>query len=469
MGVKRLAEFIRSVIPADVFQLLFLGGLSCLLAAHGLRWWPEGLGFGSETRSDELGGLLYAAGFLFTDLFIFSAIAAYYVCFWPGKHPMRRVFWLVCVPAFFGLILMFGRIVYLSAPAPSVLESTDSVLGHRLRWAEAILWKLPEGFHFSVIGFILITIFVARMAFGTSTLPLALPGQSNLPADNSGKWRRMRILIFLLVGPLFLANIFATFLGTEVVLVFSSRVPTNWLAGLFLTLGSVVSFGVLLCFMGREERQQTLSSVRRFGANYFLLAVAFPVGIGTMIPFVEYLPARVEWAAHDFGTYGPPQLGSYFNVPEPWLLLLFFAALFEELIFRGLVQPRFIQRYGLYRGIFLVGIVWAAFHFFYDFSFSRATDLQVLERLGIRIFTCLALSFVFGWFTLRSGSILPATVAHTLYNVSLYSSPQPSSAASTTIRNALWAALAYLLFRYWPAKTEDSAEPVPELPSEGVV
>lgn len=284
-------------------------------------------------------------------------------------------------------------------------------------------------------------ILVARMAFGTSTLPLALPGESNLPADNSGKWRRMQILIFLLVGPLFLANIFATLLGTEVVLVFSSRVPTNWLTGFFLTLGSVVSFGVLLCFMGREERQQTLGSVRRFGANYFLLAAAFPVGIGMMIPFVEYLSARVGWA-HDFGSYGPPQLGSYFNVPEPWLFLLFFAALFEELIFRGLLQPRFIQRYGLYRGIFLVGIVWAAFHFFSDCSFSRATDLQVLERLGIRIFTCLALSFVFGWFTLRSGSILPAGVAHTLYNVSLYSSLEPSSARSSTMRNASWAVLA---------------------------
>jgi len=38
--------------------------------------------------------------------------------------------------------------------------------------------------------------------------------------------------------------------------------------------------------------------------------------------------------------------------PDPWLSLLFFGALFEEIIFRGLLQPRFIQRYGLYRGIF---------------------------------------------------------------------------------------------------------------------
>lgn len=465
--MKRLAEFIRSVIPADPFQLLFLAGVVCLIAAHGLRWWPEGLGYGFETY--ELGGPLYALGFFFVYLFIFSAMAGYYVCFWPGKHPVRRVFWLVCVPAFLGLVLMFSRIVYLSAPASSVLENTGGVLGHKLRWAEAILWKLPEGFHFTMVAFILIAIFVSRMAFGISTLPLTLSGESSFPADNSGKWPRMQILIFLLIGPLFLANILATLLGTNVILVFTSRVPTFSLTGLFLTLGSVVSFGVLLCFMGREERQQTLGSVRRFGPKYLLLGVAFPVGTAIMISLVEYLPARVEWAAHDYGRYGPPQLGSYFNVPEPWLFLLFFAALFEELIFRGLLQPRFIERYGLYRGILLVGVVWAAFHFLADFSFSRDTYLQVLERVGIRIFTCFALSFVFGWLTLRSGSILPAAVAHTLYNVLLYSGPQPSSAGSTTIRNALWAALAYLLFRYWPVKAEGSVEPTPGLPWEDVV
>lgn len=137
--------------------------------------------------------------------------------------------------------------------------------------------------------------------------------------------------------------------------------------------------------MGREERQTALNSIRRLDLKYLLLAVAFPVGIAMMIPLAEYLPAPVQWAAHDFGRFGPPQLGAYFSLPEPWLFLLFFASLCEELIFRGLLQPRFIRRYGLYRGIFLVGIVWAA--------------------------------------------------------------------------------LAYVLFRYWPVRVEDSLEPASELPS----
>jgi hypothetical protein len=38
---------------------------------------------------------------------------------------------------------------------------------------------------------------------------------------------------------------------------------------------------------------------------------------------------------------------------------------------------------------------------------------------------CLTLSFVFGWLTLRSGSLIPAAIAQTLYNVAAYSNVGP--------------------------------------------
>jgi hypothetical protein len=42
--LKRLVGFLRSVIPADPFQLLFLAGIVCLVVAHGLRWRPDEIG-----------------------------------------------------------------------------------------------------------------------------------------------------------------------------------------------------------------------------------------------------------------------------------------------------------------------------------------------------------------------------------------------------------------------------------------
>jgi len=102
--------------------------------------------------------------------------------------------------------------------------------------------------------------------------------------------------------------------------------------------------------------------------------LAFPASIDVFISAGKFILDRAQWAASDFGKFAPPQFGSYFNAPDMWFLLLFVGAFFEEVIFRGLLQTRFIHRYGLYRGIFLVGIVWAAYHFFSDFSFLRSTD-----------------------------------------------------------------------------------------------
>src|SRR5207244_12061972 len=99
---------------------------------------------------------------------------------------------------------------------------------------------------------------------------------------------------------------------------------------------------------------------------------------------------------------------------------LIFGGFFEEVIFRGVLQTRFIHGYWLYRGIFLVGVIWAAFHFFSDFSFSSLTDQEVLAKLGFRMFMCVALSFVLAWLTLRSQSVVPAAVSHARYNALVF-------------------------------------------------
>jgi membrane protease YdiL (CAAX protease family) len=191
-----------------------------------------------------------------------------------------------------------------------------------------------------------------------------------------------------------------------------------------------------------------------------LLALAFPACIDFLISTGQYVVARAHWAAHDFGRFVPPQFGSYFGVPDIWFLLLFFAALFEEVIFRGPLQPRFIHRYGLYRGIFLVGIVWAASHFYSDFPFSHFTDKEVFLKLALRLFMCVTLSFVLAWLTLRSGSVLPAAIAHTVYNILIFSAFGLPFAEKSTLRIALLAVLAYILFRYWTVPEEPKMETV---------
>ena len=111
--------------------------------------------------------------------------------------------------------------------------------------------------------------------------------------------------------------------------------------------------------------------------------------------------------------------------------------------------------------MFVTSIVWAAYHFTGDIS-SNVSEYQVPLSLSFRILTCLALGFVFGWLTLRSGSVLPATVAHTLYNVFIYADFGPPFTGKSTARVVLWAILALLLFSHFPVaiKATPSQSPI---------
>ena len=441
--LKRVAEFLRSVVPADPFQLLFLAGVVCLVVAHGLRWWP---GIGPFAAPGVLS-------------IIFAGAAGYFICFWPGNHPVRRILGLIFLPIIAGLgLLLFGYTNLNWPHSLSVLESPGSVLGDRIHWAQSMLGNLPPGVRFSLTGLLLIAIFTSRLALGIATLPLALPGRHDLQAEGSESWRRLQLLIWFLLSIAFLPAALLSFLLIGVPLLLTSRLPSFVQSDLFPRLSAIpetiVIFGAALCIMGREGRETVRNSIRLPDLRWPLLALAFPIGIDLFISTEQYLLDRVQWAASDFGKFAPPQFGPYFNVPDIWLLLLFFAALFEEVIFRGLLQTRFIHRYGLFRGIFLVGIVWAAFHFFSDFSFLRSTDQGVLAKLGGRIFMCLALNFVLAWLMLRSQSVVPAAIAHTLYNILVFSPIGPPFAGKTELRVALWAVLAYVLFRYWPVPSE---------------
>jgi len=467
--VKRLAEFIRSVIPADPFQLLFLAGVVCLIAAHGLRWQPVGLPSAGQSAGDFGLWLQYGA-LIFVYFIIFLGMAGYFVCFWAGKHPLRRVIRWVCAPALLGLGLMFFRILYLSATRTSILESTSSVIGNRFRWVEANLWKLPEGFQFMLLGLVLIGIFISRMAFGIATLPVAIPN-AHVSQENLEAWRRLQFLIFLLVGPLFLVGLLLSFVSIGIPLMIFATPPAYiqsiWFSRLAPVLETPAACTVVLYLMGPENRQTVQDSIRLPDRTSALLSLIFPVGTAVLISAGHFVVDREVWVAHGFGKFSAPEFGSYFDIPDPYFLLLFFAAFFEEIIFRGLLQKRFIERYGMHRGIFFVGIVWGAFHFFSDFSFPRATGLVVLSHSWMRLFTCVTLSFVLGWLTLRSESILPAAAAHTLYNVVVFSGFAPPFLGKNFVQVALWAVGAYVLFHFWPVRVQGSLEPSPELSNLG--
>ena len=465
--LTRVVEFLRSVIPADPTQLVFLAGVVSLFVAPHLRWWPTGLGVAPQRVADSFGQTVQSLGVLFLLPITFAAVAGYFVCFWPGNHPIRRILGLICFPAIAGMCLMFGRILYLTGPSSSILQGPRSLVASKINWAWSLPWKFLTGFHFCLIGLLLIAIYTSRLAFGIAALPLSLPGDAASTAPDLESWKRIQFLIWVLVGPLCFLYSFLAFLTIGLPMILSMRVPAYsqsvWFSRFSSVAEAILLFAVIFWIAGSAGRQVIWKTIRFPKPEYAALALAIPIGIGVLLSTGQYLFDRAQWTAQGFGTLDAPQFGSYFTVPDLWLLLLFFSAFFEEMIFRGFLQNRSIQRYGIYRGIFLVGIVWAAFHFFSDFPFGRATAQGAILTLASRIFTCLVLGYVFGWLTLRTSSILPASLAHTIYNVLFFSEFGQPFPGKSTLQVSLWGVLACAFFRYWPARTENGPKTTPEV------
>jgi hypothetical protein len=141
---------------------------------------------------------------IFTPFFVFPIIfagaAGYFICFWPGAHPVRRILPLVFVPTLVSLGLWFSVFIHVSSRFSSVLESTGSAVTHQINATQGMLWKLPQAFQFGLIGLFLIAVFASRLVFGIATLPLALPERQALQSEDSGSWRQLQRLLWFLVS-----------------------------------------------------------------------------------------------------------------------------------------------------------------------------------------------------------------------------------------------------------------------------
>ena len=162
----------------------------------------------------------------------------------------------------------------------------------------------------------------------------------------------------------------------------------------------VAAYLSLRIVFGLRYRKPVLSSLGWCPARFNLLFVglggiilAFVVsGLATLI-HTPKVPSPVE------SLMSSPVLLSLFGVMAVTL-----APFFEELLFRGFLQPLLTRSVGMIAGIVLTAVVFGSLHA-PEYSFAWQYALAV-SLVGV----------VLGWLRVRSGSIIPCTVMHGAYN-----------------------------------------------------
>ena len=459
-AIRRLLPFLRSVIPGDPWQLLFLAGTILLFLSPRLGWSAPAL------RADRVTADQRTQFLTFLPLFLWSIIAAglvaYYSCFWSPPRPFRRIFLLIFLPALLGLGPILGLHFWIAAPARSVLDHR-AWLVFASQWFAANLLQFSTGFYFAVAGLVLVATFTVRIYLGLSTLPLALPDSALQESDLSNPWPRYVLLTFIIVGPLFFFSGLSGLLTALPYILVGGALPSISLTVLKVvgaTGDGVILIALVFAVLGKSGIRAARTWLRTVRPQWAGLALLLPAGISLVTACTGYLPERIHWAAYYFGKTAPPQFQTYFDasrLKDPWLIALICGAFAEEIVFRGLLLSRFIRRFGLHRGIFLTGLVWAAAHFRTDL-YSGASVAGVFYHLAWRIVGCLAMNYVFAWMTLRWRSVIPAGIAHTVSNVLVISGVTGSVDWSLEYHLAAWVTVSIVLFRYWPPSEQEVRE-----------
>lgn len=213
--------------------------------------------------------------------------------------------------------------------------------------------EITRWVYISIVGLVLIALFAARLYLRLSALPLSLPNDSLHPQDDSSPWPKVKTLIFVLLGPIFLLSVLS---GLLFVLIYAflpqSHAPEFAVASGFVTtvLEAAILLIVVLWFLGESSRKDARNSMQLPEPRFAFFAALLPIGICGSVGAAKYLVDRADWAAHYFGKTWPPEFSAYFEfagIRDPWLLLLIFGAFAEEIVFRGLLLPRLRDHYGL--------------------------------------------------------------------------------------------------------------------------
>lgn len=176
----------------------------------------------------------------------------------------------------------------------------------------------------------------------------------------------------------------------------------------------------------RQPPQPWYPPLPRGKVGYYLLAWLLPLGLSVLGGILYYLifPGNLDWQMsgmrEEYASQGRAFTpGILFNdTAMMWTVAYVVRAvstLGEEVGWRGYLLPRLSQKMGAFRATLAVGLVWALWHTallptFYGFGmmFWMGSVEYILSNI-------LAAGW-YTWLTIKTGSCIPAALAHCGYN-----------------------------------------------------
>jgi uncharacterized protein len=174
-------------------------------------------------------------------------------------------------------------------------------------------------------------------------------------------------------------------------------VPLNWIMLIAVTLINVGTFfGMKSLYLKRNEKWIFKNRNQNQISYPLLIVVGLALVLSVIIPIINLLP--VPFSVFNF--YEKTLWSTGF---PNFILILFIIPIFDELIFRGIIQERLRQRFSPVWAIVIAS-------FFYGLIHLNPWYFILNFFLGLFL----------GWVYYRSRSIKPGLVVHMVINAELY-------------------------------------------------
>src|SRR5215203_5289308 len=151
--------------------------------------------------------------------------------------------------------------------------------------------------------------------------------------------------------------------------------------------------------------------LHRLGLNVWWIAFGVTLLITVAASAVVWATPLASFAIPEGGIINP-----VINFLIQFVILVLWFALGEEIGMRGYLQPR-LMSLGRTRALLVVGLVWGTWHMpLYYFVAKLFPVGNVLLFVPLFYGTIVAASFLFGYLRIYTGSIWPASIAHSVHN-----------------------------------------------------
>lgn len=207
---------------------------------------------------------------------------------------------------------------------------------------------------------------------------------------------------------------------------------------------------VALLFIWRDRQIKNQLKLKQL--LFLLYALAIPLGLTILFLFLVELLGVADQSIVSFVRgqviFLNEQPTSIISFLSLFLLNFSLGSIFtgiytigEELGWRGYLQNKLIKKFGVYRGIILLGIIWGYWHLPIILMGYNYPEYPWLGGLVLMPLTTIGFSGIFAWLTLKGKNIWPAVLAHGAIN-NLFSNTFMSRIESNNIL------LVYLLLTF---------------------